>query len=230
MTTTMAAPPIFKTSIGKKVLMATSGLVLVLFVIAHMLGNLKVWLSPREIDAYSEFLRRMGEPIAPHSWVLWIVRIIVFTAFAVHIYLAIELSVRNRRARQHRYEHPAHVQANPAAFTMRWGGLAIFLFVIFHLANFTWGWIHPGYTFVRGAVYHNVVNDFSVWWIVVIYVLAMMALCLHLYHGTWSMFQTWGVNNARWDLVIRRSATVASVAIFLGYISVPIGVLTGAIK
>ena len=80
--------------------MAASGLVLILFVIAHMLGNLKAWLSGRELDAYSEFLRRMGEPIAPHTWVLWIVRVIVFTAFVVHIYLAIELSVRNRRARQ----------------------------------------------------------------------------------------------------------------------------------
>jgi succinate dehydrogenase / fumarate reductase cytochrome b subunit len=108
--------------------------------------------------------------------------------------------------------------------------LAIALFVIFHLANFTWGWIHPDYKFIRGAVYHNVVGDFNVWWITVIYVLAMVALCLHLYHGTWSMFQTWGVNNARWDLIIRRSATVLSVAIFLGYISVPIGVLTGGIK
>ncbi len=230
MTTTMAAPPIFKTSIGKKVLMATSGLVLLLFVIAHMLGNLKAWLSGRELDAYSEFLRRMGEPIAPHSWVLWIVRIIVFAAFAVHIYLAIELSVRNRRARQQRYAHPGHVQANPAAFTMRWGGLAIFLFVIFHLANFTWGWIHPDYVFIRGAVYHNVLGAFNVWWITVIYVLAMAALALHLYHGTWSMFQTWGVNNRRWDLIIRRSATTLAIVIFLGYISVPIGVLTGGLK
>jgi succinate dehydrogenase / fumarate reductase cytochrome b subunit len=230
MTTTMAAPPIFRTTIGKKVLMATSGLVLVLFVIAHMLGNLKVWLSPREIDAYSEFLRRMGEPIAPHSWVLWIVRTIVFVAFIVHIYLAIELSLRNRRARQERYAHPDHVQANPASVTMRWGGLALALFVVFHLANFTWGLIHPGFIYIRGAVYHNVVGNFSVWWIVVIYVLAMGALCLHMYHGTWSMFQTWGVNSARWDRLIRRSATVVSLVVFLGYISVPLGVAAGAIK
>jgi succinate dehydrogenase / fumarate reductase cytochrome b subunit len=139
----MAAPPIFRTSIGKKVLMAASGLVLILFVIAHMLGNLKAWLSAKELNAYSEFLRRMGEPIAPHSWVLWIVRIIVFVAFVVHIYLAIDLSLRNRRARQVRYARTGHVQANPAAITMRWGGLAIALFVVFHLANFTWGWIHP---------------------------------------------------------------------------------------
>jgi succinate dehydrogenase / fumarate reductase cytochrome b subunit len=102
--------------------------------------------------------------------------------------------------------------------------------VIFHLANFTWGWLHPGYTFVRGDVYSNVVGNFNEWWLVLIYVAAMIALCLHLYHGTWSMFQTWGVNNRRWDPVIRRTATALAVVIFLGYISVPIGVLSGAIQ
>jgi succinate dehydrogenase / fumarate reductase cytochrome b subunit len=230
MTTTMAAPPIYRTSIGKKVLMATSGLVLVLFVIVHMAGNLKAWLSPRELDTYSAFLRRMGEPIAPHSWVLWIIRAIVFVAFIVHVYLAIDLSVHNRRARQHRYAVTDHVQANPASITMRWGGLALALFVVFHLANFTWGWIHPGYTFVRGAVYHNTLGAFNEWWMVVIYVAAMAALCLHMFHGTWSMFQTWGVNSQRWDRLIRGTAAVVSIAVFLGFISVPIGVLTGALN
>jgi succinate dehydrogenase / fumarate reductase cytochrome b subunit len=230
MTTTLAAPPIYRTTIGKKVLMAGSGLVLVLFVISHMLGNLKIWLSGRELDQYSEFLRRIGEPIAPHTWVLWMVRIIVFSAFVVHVYLAIDLSLQSRRARQHRYAHPDHVQANPASVTMRWGGLALALFVVFHLANFTWGWIHPGYTYIRGGVNNNVVGNFNQWWMVVIYVAAMVALCLHLYHGTWSMFQTWGVNNRRWDLVIRRTATVVALVVFLGYISVPLGVLTGALS
>jgi succinate dehydrogenase / fumarate reductase cytochrome b subunit len=226
----LAAPPIYRTTIGKKVLMAGSGLVLVLFVISHMLGNLKIWLSGRELDQYSEFLRRIGEPIAPHTWVLWIVRIIVFSAFVVHVYLAIDLSLQSRRARQHRYAHPDHVQANPASVTMRWGGLALALFVVFHLANFTWGWIHPGYKYIRGGVNNNVVGNFNQWWMVVIYVAAMVALCLHLYHGTWSMFQTWGVNNRRWDLVIRRTATVVALVVFLGYISVPLGVLTGALS
>ncbi len=102
--------------------------------------------------------------------------------------------------------------------------------MIFHLANFTWGWVHPGYTFVRGAVYHNTLGAFNEWWMVVIYVAAMVALCLHLFHGTWSMFQTFGVNNRRWDTVIRRTAAVVSLAVFLGFISVPLGVLTGALN
>ncbi|HSS10829.1 MAG TPA: succinate dehydrogenase cytochrome b subunit [Acidimicrobiales bacterium] len=230
MTTTTAAPPIYQMSIGKKLLMAASGLFLVLWIVGHMIGNLKVWLSPKEIDNYSEFLRRMGEPILPHSWVLWIIRILFTVALVTHVYLAIDLSLRSRRARQVRYHHPDYVQADVPAVTMRWGGLAIGLFIIFHLAQFTWGWIHPGYIYVRGAVYHNVVGSFNQWWLVVIYVAAMFALAMHLYHGTWSMFQTFGTNNRRWDPIIRRGATAVAVIVFCGFISVPLGVLGGVIS
>src|ERR1700738_410453 len=230
MTTTLVAPPIYRTSIGKKVTMAASGLVLVLYVIGHMIGNLKAFLSAKELNAYAEFLRRMGEPIFPHSVLLWITRVIVGTAFVVHVYLAIDLSLRSRQARRLRYAHPDRVQANPAPFTMRWGGLALALFVVFHLAHFTWGWIHPDYTYRRGAVYQNVVGSFNVWWLVVIYVAAMVALGLHLYHGTWSMFQTFGVNNRRWDPIVRRTAATVAIVLFIGFISVSIGVLVGAIS
>jgi succinate dehydrogenase / fumarate reductase cytochrome b subunit len=161
---------------------------------------------------------------------LWIIRVLVGAAFVLHVYFAIDLSRRSRGARRQRYVHPDHVQANPAPFTMRWGGIAIGLFVIFHLAHFTWGWIHPGYTFVRGGVYHNVVESFNQWWLVVIYVAAMIALALHIYHGTWSMAQTFGVNSRRWDRVIRQTAAAVAVVVFLGYIAVPIGVLAGAIS
>lgn len=230
MTTTLIAPPIYRTSIGKKVIMAGSGVVLLLYVIGHMIGNLKAFLSAQELDTYAAFLRRMGEPIFPHSVLLWIIRVVVTVAFVVHVYLAIDLSVRSRRARQYRYAHPDHVQANPAAFTMRWGGIAIGLFLIFHLAQFTWGWIHPDYTFVRGGVYHNVVGSFNQWWVVVIYVAAMFALGMHLYHGTWSIFQTFGVNSRRWDRVIRRTAATLAIIIFVGFSAVPVGVLVGAIS
>jgi succinate dehydrogenase / fumarate reductase cytochrome b subunit len=229
-TTTLVAPPLYRTSIGKKVIMAASGLVLVLYVIGHMIGNLKAFLSAKELNAYAEFLRRMGEPIFPHSVLLWITRVIVGTAFVVHVYLAIDLSLRSRQARRQRYVHPDRVQANPAPFTMRWGGVALGLFVVFHLAHFTWGWIHPDYTYRRGAVYQNVVGSFNVWWLVVIYVAAMVALCLHLYHGTWSMFQTFGVNNRRWDPIVRRTAATVATVVFVGFISVPIGVLAGVIS
>jgi len=210
--------------------MAGSGLFILLWLIGHMVGNLKIWLSQQEIDSYAEFLRRMGQPIFPHTVLLWLIRVLLTVAFVVHVYLAIDLSVRNRRARRVRYAHPDHVQADIPAVTMRWGGLALGLFVIFHLANFTWGFIHPGYTFVRGAVYHNVVGNFDQWWLVAIYVAAMVALALHIYHGTWSIFQTFGANSRRWDRLIRRSSATVAVVVFVGFVSVPIGVLVGAIS
>jgi succinate dehydrogenase / fumarate reductase, cytochrome b subunit len=230
MTTTLVAPPIYRTSIGKKVIMAGSGLVLLLYVIGHMIGNLKAFLNAKELNAYADFLRRMGEPIFPHTVLLWIIRVIVGAAFILHVYLAIDLSLRSRGARKVRYAHTGRVQSNPAPVTMRWGGLAIALFVVFHLAHFTWGWIHPGFTYRRGAVYQNVVGSFNEWWLVLIYVAAMVALCLHLYHGTWSMFQTFGVNNRRWDAIIRRTAGTVAVVVFVGFVAVPIGVLAGAIS
>ncbi len=230
MTTTLVAPPIYRTSIGKKVIMAGSGLVLLLFVIGHMIGNLKAFLSAQELNTYAEFLRRMGEPIFPHTVLLWIVRVVVGAAFILHVYFAIDLSIRSRQARRQHYAHADRVQSDPAPVTMRWGGVTIALFLVFHLAHFTWGWIHPGYTFRRGAVYQNVVQSFNVWWLDVIYIGAMVALCLHLYHGTWSMFQTFGANNRRWDPIIRRTSGAVAVIVFLGFIAVPIGVIVGAIS
>jgi succinate dehydrogenase / fumarate reductase cytochrome b subunit len=230
MIATTPAPPLYRTSIGKKMMMAASGAVILLWLIGHMLGNLKVWLNQREFDSYAEFLRRMGEPIVPHTVLLWAIRLVLTAAFVVHVYLAIDLSLQNRRARRVRYTRPGHVEADVPALTMRWGGLALALFVVFHLANFTWGWIHPGYRFVRGAVYHNVVGNFDQWWLVVIYAAAMVALALHIYHGTWSMFQTFGANSRRWDHLIRRGASTLAVVMFVGFMSVPIGVLVGAIQ
>jgi succinate dehydrogenase / fumarate reductase cytochrome b subunit len=211
-------------------LMAVSGGFILIWLIGHMLGNLKIWLNQSEYNGYAAFLRRMGEPVFPHTVLLWIIRVVLTVAFVVHVYLAIDLSIRNRRARQIRYAHPAHVQNDIPAFTMRWGGLALALFVVFHLANFTWGWIHPGYTFVRGDVYQNVVANFNLWWMVVIYLAALAALALHIYHGTWSIFQTFGVNSRRWDHLIRRSSATTAVVMFVGFASVPVGVLVGAIK
>jgi succinate dehydrogenase / fumarate reductase cytochrome b subunit len=221
---------LYRTSIGKKSIMAGSGLILVLFVIGHMLGNLHTFQGPNQLNDYGDFLRRMGEPLFPRSLLLWIVRVVVATAFVLHVYFAIDLSVKSRRARRARYAHPDHVQADIPAVTMRWGGLALGLFVVFHLANLTWGWVHPSFTYVRGDVYNNVVGTFNVEWITAVYLAAMVALCLHIYHGAWSMFQTFGVNNQRWDTIIRRTAGTVAVVVFLGYLSVPIGVLTGLVS
>src|SRR3984893_6840501 len=125
MTTTLVAPPIYRTSIGKKVIMAASGLVLLLYVIANAYGMLHAFQGAKALDNYSDFLRRMGEPIFPRSGVLWIVRVAVGAAFLAHVDFAILVSLDSRHARQLRDAHPDHVQSNPAPFTMRWGGVAI---------------------------------------------------------------------------------------------------------
>jgi succinate dehydrogenase / fumarate reductase cytochrome b subunit len=231
MTTTMTArPSLYRTTIGQKVLMAGSGVFILLWVTAHMLGNLKVWLNRPEFNDYAHFLRRVLSPPFPHTWFLWITRILLIVAFAVHVFFAIKLGLRSRAARTSRYEHTDHVQADAAALTMRWGGLTLGLFIIFHLMMFTWGWVHPGYHFAKADPYHNVVGAFGEWWIVVIYAVALFALALHVYHGFWSVFQTLGVNNRRWNPVIRVWATGFSAFVFLGFISIPIGVAAGAIS
>jgi succinate dehydrogenase / fumarate reductase cytochrome b subunit len=204
--------------------------ILVLYVVAHMIGNLKVYLGAGPLNDYADFLRRMGEPVFPRSLVLWCLRAVVIAAFAVHIVTAVQLSLQSRAARRVRYVHPDRVQADPASTTMRWGGVAVALFVVFHLAHFTWGWVHPGYTFVRGDVYQNVVQGFNVWWITAIYLAAMVALALHIYHGTWSIFQTFGVDNLRWNLVVRRLAAFVAAIVFIGNCSIPIAVIAGAVK
>jgi succinate dehydrogenase / fumarate reductase cytochrome b subunit len=229
MTATLA-PPLYRTSIGKKLVMAGSGVVLVGFIVFHMLGNLKVFLGAGPLNRYAEGLRNLGEPILPRTYLLWIVRTVLYAAFVVHIVTAIQLARQSRAARTTRYAHPDTVQADYAAKTMRWGGLTILLFLIFHLAHFTWGWIHPGYTYVRGDVYGNLVNGFNVWWISAVYIFAMIALGLHIYHGTWSVFQTFGVNSRRWDRTIRRGATTVAAVVVIGNCSMPIAVLAGAVK
>ncbi|HWW52576.1 MAG TPA: succinate dehydrogenase cytochrome b subunit [Acidimicrobiales bacterium] len=228
--TTTVAPPLYRTSIGKKVLMAGSGVILLGFVIFHMLGNLKIYLGRTAINKYADGLRTLGEPIFPRTLLLWLVRVVLIAAFAVHVVTAVQLARQSRAARQTRYVHPDTVQADYAARTMRWGGLTIGLFVIFHLAHFTWGWVHPGYTYVRGQVYGNVAAAFNVWWITAIYLFAMIALGLHIYHGTWSIFQTFGVNNRRWDRIVRRGATAVAAIVVIGNSSIPIAVLAGAVK
>jgi succinate dehydrogenase / fumarate reductase cytochrome b subunit len=225
-----APPSPLNTSIGRKLVMAGSGVILIGFVISHEIGNLKVYLGAREINTYAEGLRTLAEPIFPRTWLLWGIRVILIAAFAVHIVTAVLLARRSRAARRTRYVHPGHVQADAAALTMRWGGLAILLFLFFHLAQFTWGWVHPGYTYIRGDVYHNLVGGFGVWWISGVYIVAMIALGLHIYHGTWSVFQTFGVNNKRWDRRVRAGATAVAAFVVVGNCSIPIAVLAGGVK
>ena len=216
-----------RTSVGKKFAVAASGLVGLGFVIGHMVGNLHAFQGPTQIDRYGEALRTIGEPLLPRSALLWAVRLVLIVAITTHVTLTIQLARQSRRARPVRYAHTDTVQATYASRSMRWGGLFLFLFIVFHLMDLSWG-VHPH--FVRGAVYHNLVVGFRRPVVVAVYIAAMISLALHVYHGTWSTMQTLGVNQARWDRTIRRAALGLSLFLFVGFSSVPVAVLAHLVK
>src|SRR6267378_2039028 len=189
---------LWDTMVGKKIVMAATGVVLVGFVTAHMLGNLKIFLGAEAIDAYAVFLRTMGEPLFPYSLLLWVARIVLLACVSLHITAAVHLTRMNWAARPQGYDAKQSIATTYAARTMRWSGVILALFIVYHLLHLTAGAVsfRPG-EFVHLSVYHNVVAGFSVWYVSLFYIVAMACLCLHLDHGTWSMLQTLGWNNAR---------------------------------
>jgi succinate dehydrogenase / fumarate reductase, cytochrome b subunit len=205
--------------------------VLVGFVIAHMLGNLKIFLGAEAIDAYAAFLRTMGEPLAPYGLLLWLVRILLLTCVALHIMAAVQLTRMNWAARPHGYATKRSIATTYAARTMRWSGVILALFVGFHLLHLTGGVVgfQPG-EFVHLSVFHNVVAAFSVWYVSLFYIVAMAALCLHLDHGIWSMLQTLGWNTARTTLALQVLSRGVALVVFAGFISVPVAVLAGWLR
>jgi len=219
------------TMVGKKVVMAVTGIVLVGFVIAHMLGNLKIFLGAQAIDTYAAFLRTMGEPLFPYSVLLWVVRIVLVTCVALHITAAVQLTRMSRAARPHGYDTKESIATTYAARTMRWSAVILVLFIVYHLLHLTGGVVgwEPG-QFRELSVYHNVVAGFSVWYVSLFYVVAMACLCLHLDHGIWSLLQTLGWNNARTTSTLRALSRAVALAVFVGFISVPVAVLAGWVR
>lgn len=216
---------LYRSALGKKVVMALTGIVLYGYVLVHMLGNLKLYLGRESLNHYAEFLRIMGEPVFPHGTVLWIFRIVLLVSFGLHILAAIQLTWMNWQARPIGYEQRQVVAASYASRTMRWGGVVIGLFVIYHLFDLTWGTANPD--FVPGDVYHNVVASLGVWWIAGFYILAQVFLGLHLYHGLWSLFQSMGWNHPKFRQWRRNFAITFAWIIAVGNISFPVAVLSG---
>ncbi|MBZ0111210.1 MAG: succinate dehydrogenase cytochrome b subunit, partial [Thermoanaerobaculia bacterium] len=184
----------YRSSIGRKMAMAVSGLALFGFVLMHMVGNLKVYLGAEAFNHYAEGLRTMGAPIFGHGQLLWIARIGLLLAVVVHIHAAVMTSRISHAARPTSYKRRRSVQQTYAERTMRWGGIIILLFILYHLAHFTFGpsWAHPD--FIKGDPYHNFVVGFSVWWVSAFYIVAQLCLGMHLYHGLWSLFQSLGIS------------------------------------
>jgi succinate dehydrogenase / fumarate reductase cytochrome b subunit len=228
---------LFRSTIGKKAWMAVTGLVLFAFVAGHMFGNLKLYqgryaegphAGEWKIDVYGEGLRELGAPVLGNGQALWIVRLGLLAAVAIHIWAATALTLQSRAARPVRYAKRKAVEADYAARTMRWGGVIVLLFVLYHLADLTFGNTNP--EFVRGAVHHNLVASFSQPWVSIFYVVANLALGLHLFHGLWSFFQSMGWNNPRFNPWRRRFAVVSAVVITAGNVSFPLAVLLGVVR
>ena len=231
---------LYRSAVGKKYAMALTGVFLILFALGHMVGNLKLYLGSTastsnyayHIDEYGEFLRKIGEPILPHSVLLWIIRIVLIGAFAVHMHAAFSLTMMNRKARVTNYASKRdYLAANYASRTMRVSGIIVFLFLIFHLADLTWG-AHPiaSQHYTRGLVYANVDNSLSRPGIAIIYIVANLALGTHLFHGAWSFFQSLGINNPRFNKVRRWFAMGIAGIIVAGNVSFPLAVLAGIVK
>jgi succinate dehydrogenase / fumarate reductase, cytochrome b subunit len=217
----------WRSAVGKKWVMALSGIALLGFVLGHMVGNLKIYLGPTHLNVYAEWLRTFGEPIFPRTVVLWAVRVGLIAAFVLHIVAAAQLTRMNQRSRS-AYQAPRdYVAANFASRTMRWSGVIIALFLIFHLADLTWGSANPN--FVRGDVYDNVFASFERVPVAIIYIIANIALAFHIFHGAWSMFQSLGWNNPRFNLWRRYFAAAFALVIGIGNVSMPLLVVTGVV-
>jgi succinate dehydrogenase / fumarate reductase cytochrome b subunit len=211
----------FSSTIGKKVVVALTGLVLLGFVMGHLLGNLQIFLGPQKLNDYAAFLRHA-------KGLLWGTRITLMVSIVLHIIATVQLTLRNRQSRPVPYKQVEMVEASPASRTMIWGGLFLAFYIVFHISHLTFGVTHPH--FDETDVYANVVNGFLVWPVALIYIAGMIALGLHLYHGVWSVFQTLGLNHPKYNCWRRCLATGAAVIISMGYMSIPVAVLTGIVR
>ena len=218
----------YRSAIVKKAVMAVTGIFLFGWIFLHMLGNLKVYMGPEHYNAYAQFLITMGAPLLPNKSALIVVRTLLFLAAVFHIVAATQLTIMNRKARPVDYREREYVAGTYAARTMRWGGVIILLFVWYHIGHLTFGKFHPD--FVEGDVYHNFVTGFQVWWVSAIYIIANLALGMHLYHGLWSMFNSLGLNHVGFNPWKRAFATVFAIVVTAGNVSFPVAVLIGILR
>ncbi len=214
-----------------KILMAVSGALFVLYLLLHMYGNLKIFGGTGAFDEYAHHLRTMLTPILPYGGLLWIIRILLIVALFVHVYSAFYLWSRAQGARTTRYVAKQAAKRTLKTKWMRWGGVAILLFVIWHLLQFTIVKFNVGPDATNGSPGMLVVSSFQVWWVTLIYLLAMIALGLHLYHGVWSASQTLGwANTARSRAAWKATAHIVAIVMAAGFIVPPLLILVGILK
>ena len=218
-------------TIALKMLMAVSGIAFIGFVLLHMYGNLKAFAGHDAFNEYAEHLREIGEPLLPHAGLLWITRVGLLVALVVHVYCAVTLWRRAGSARTVKYVVKKNRSSTISSRWMRWGGVTILLFLVWHLLNFTIGKVNPQERRRRpDDPYLLLVDTFQVWWMTLIYLVAMAALAMHLHHGVWSSAQTLGLtNNSRARANAKALGAIVAVVIAGGFSLVPIFVLAGVI-
>jgi succinate dehydrogenase / fumarate reductase, cytochrome b subunit len=213
----------WQTTVGKKAIMAVTGVLLFLFVVGHLLGNLQIFEGPEKINKYAVFLRSLPA-------LLWTTRIVLLTSVVLHIWSSFELWLLQREARPIGYVKKVNFSSTYASRTMQWSGPILLAFIIWHLLQFTFGAVHPGAPFDEHNVYNNVVLGFQVWPVSLFYIIAMSMLCYHLYHGLWSMFQTLGFSHPVYTPILKVLAKLVAIVLAIGYVSIPAAVLAGLIK
>ena len=222
---------LYRSTIGKKMIMAVTGLMMVIFVIGHMAGNLQVFIGPAKMNGYAAFLKSTGE-------LLWVVRLGLVGAVLLHVLMAWQLSRMAAQARPVAYERRDPQVSTIASRTMRLGGVLLLVFIIFHILHFTTGTVFPAASrpdamypaYSRGDVYGNVISAFRVPWVVGFYVVAMLFLLLHLFHGAWSSVRTLGLTKPSRHPLHRRVSTVIALIVWLGFTAVPVAVFLGVIR
>ena len=223
----------YATSLGKKLVVAITGAIMYGFVIGHMLGNLKAFAGANALDQYAEMLRKIGEAFLGHGTFLWIARIVLILAVVMHVITVIQLMRRNAAARPTRKV----MRRNASTLAAKWmaiSGTLILVFVVVHLAQFTFGWITPHASgtsdFKHGAVYSNLWGAFNIWWVAAFYILMMAMVCIHVYHGAWSMIQTLGFDAPDRNFLFRSGAAGTAIVLFIGFSAVPVSMLTNSIN
>ena len=233
-----AALTLYRSSIGKKAIMAVTGLIGIGFLFLHMYGNLKIFEGEAYFNEYAAGLRSIGAPVFGHTHLLWVARLVLLGAVLAHIWAAYSLTRQDwaGRPRGMRYAQKRSVQATYASRTMRWGGVILFLFIVFHIMHFTLGLVGYGageYQHEAGGqffAYQNVINGFRFWPATIFYILAMLALGLHIYHGFWSMFQTLGLNSNRTNTLLRALSIGVAVVLTVGFVIVPLAAMFGIVQ
>lgn len=209
--------------IGKKAVMGATGLIGIGFVLLHSLGNLLVFRGPDAINSYSHFLKSTGE-------LLWALRVVLVVAVILHVVAAVQLTRQSRAARPIGYVKRDPQAATVASRTMRWGGALLLVFIVVHILHFTTGTIRPAGFFSRQDVYANVVTSFRLWWVSLFYVVSMIALGLHLFHGAWSSVRSIGVSPESPAPLHHRVSLAAALLIWAAFTVIPVAVFAGWVR